>query len=362
MKTMLFSICALTSSLLCAQSAGNSVQATSTGNAIYSLGNSNYADSYGNGFVPYTQPRGVNLTPNSSSAASTPIKADVMINMRANSYVALLSVTQVGESIEETDSLMDIRLNQVFEALNKVGISIASTHVDFISMVPKYDFESTEKKYSKTFNEVPAGFEMKKNIHVKFEEHDRINDLISAAAKAEIYDLVKIDYNIADMDVVYEQLRKRAEEIIARKTESYTRMGFTLEAQHYASTQGSVYAMERYMKYTAAHTTSPKFKAEKPGKEKTVDINYSEKPSTIYYEKVPYSQFDVVLNPDMAEPGVQFYLNMTVNYKIVLADEAKQAKEDRDLDLQLRRAEIQQKIKNAGGQVNNNTTVTVRTR
>jgi hypothetical protein len=41
---------------------------------------------------------------------------------------------------------------------------------------------------------------------------------------------------------------------------------------------------------------------------------------------------------------------------------AKREKEDRDLDLQLRRAEIQQKIKNAGGSVNNNTTVTVRTR
>ncbi|MFN5372155.1 MAG: SIMPL domain-containing protein [Bacteroidia bacterium] len=362
MKTLSSLACLALSMSGYAQSAGNTIQAASTGNATYSLGNSNYIDSYGNGFVPYNQPRGVNLNPTSTNPTSTPIKADVMINMRANSYVALLSVTQVGESIEETDSLMDIRLNQVFDELKKVGISIASTHVDFISMVPKYDFESTEKRYSKTFNEVPAGFEMKKNIHVKFEEHDRINDLISAAAKAEIYDLVKIDYNIADMDLIYEQLRKKAEDIIARKTESYSRMGFTLEAQHYASTQGSVYPMERYVKYTAAHTTQPKIKADKPGKEKTVDINYSEKPSTVYYEKVPYGQFDVVLNPDLAEPAVQFYLNLTVNYKIVLAEVAKREKEDRELDLQLRRAEIQQKIKNAGGSVNNNTTVTVRTR
>jgi uncharacterized protein YggE len=362
MKTHFLFASLLASLSAFAQSAGNSVQAGSTGNSSYNLGNAHYNDSYGNGFVPYTQPRGVNLTPNSTSATSTPIKADVMINMRANSYVAILSVTQVGESIEETDSLMDIRLNQVFDELKKVGISLASTHVDFISMVPKYTFETTEKRYSKTFNEVPAGFEMKKNIHVKFDEHDRLNDLISAAAKAEIYDLVKIDYNVADMDLVYEQLRKRAEEIIAQKTESYKRMGFTLEAQHYASTQGSVYPLERYVKYTAAHTTSPKIKADKPGKEKTVDVNYSEKQSTIYYEKVPYSQFDVVLNPDIAEPGVQFYLNLTVNYKIVLEEVAKREKEDRDLDLQLRRAEIQQKIKNAGGSVNNNTTVTVRTR
>jgi transcription elongation GreA/GreB family factor len=64
----------------------------------------------------------------------------------------------------------------------------------------------------------------------------------------------------------------------------------------------------------------------------------------------------------MVEPTVQFYFNLTVNYKIVLADVAKREREDRELDLQLRRAEIHQKIKNAGGTVNNNTTVTVRTK
>lgn len=354
-KIFLFAFVISASFQLTAQSAGNAVNATSTGNNTY------MNDSYGNGYIPYQQPKGVNLNPSYNSSV-TPVKADVMINMKATSYVAILSVTQVGETIEETDSLMDIRLNNVFEELLKVGISIANTHVDFISMVPKYDFEATEKKYSKTFNEVPAGFEMKKNIHVKFDNHDRVNDLISAAAKAEIYDLVKIDYNVGDMDKIYEQLRAKAEEIVNRKVESYTRMGFTVEAQQYGSTQGSVYPMERYVKYTAANTTVPKVKPSKPGKEKPVEINYTEKMSTIYYEKVPYNQFDVVLNPDMVEPTVQFYFNLTVNYKIVLAEVAKREREDRELDLQLRRAEINQKIKNAGGTVNNNTTVTVRTK
>ncbi len=345
------------SSTLFSQSAGNAVEATVKSN---SMGNSIH--NIESGFIHYQQPKGVNLNPSYGGNSLTPVKADVMINMKATSYVAILSVTQVGENIEQTDSLMDIRLNNVFIELKKAGIPLSETHVDFISMIPKYDFETTEKRYSKTMNEVPSGFEMKKNIHVKFIEHDRVNDLISAAAKAEIYDLVKIDYNVADMDRIYDQLRAKAEEIIQRKVESYTRMGFTLEAQQYGSTQGSVYPMERYVKYTAAHTVAPKLRNQKPGKDKPVEINYAEKASTIYYEKVPYNQFDVVLNPDMVEPTVQFYFNITVNYKIVLAEVAKREKEDRELDLQLRRAEIQQKIKNAGGSVNNNTTVTVRTK
>ncbi len=342
-----------------AQSAGNAVVASPN-----SSGNQIYGDAYGNqSFLQHNAPKGVNLTPVSMGHSLTPIKADVMINMKATSYVAVLSITQVGETIEETDSLMDVRLNNVFEELLKVGISLKNTHVDFISMVPRYEFESTEKVYSKTFNEIPSGFEMKKNIHVLFTEHDRLNDLISAAAKAEIYDLVKIDYNVSNMDNIYAQLRQKAEEIINEKVKSYTNMGFTLEAQQYATAQGSVYPMERYVQYTAAHTVAPKLKSKKMGiKEKPVEINYAEKNKTVYYEKVPYGQFDVVLNSDMVEPTVQFYLNLTVNYKIVLAEVAKREKEDRELDLQLRRAEIQQKIKNAGGSVNNNTTVMVRTK
>jgi uncharacterized protein YggE len=293
----------------------------------------------------------------------TPIKADVMMNVRATSYVAILSITQAGESIFETDSLMDIRLNNVFNELRAAGISLENTHVDFISMLPTYEFELTEKRYSKTLNEVPSGFEMKKNIHVKFTDHDRVNNLISAAAKAEIYDLVKIDYNVANMDQIYTDLRKKAEEIINTKAESYKRMGFNLEVQNYGTTQGSVYPMERYVKYTAANTGIPKVYSKKSSKEKPMEYNYAEKNKTVYYERIPYGQFDVVINADMVEPTVQFYYSMNMNYKIVIEEIAKREKEDRDLDLLLRRTQIQNQIKAAGGNPNMvNTTVTVRTK
>jgi len=331
------------------QSAGNSLM-PSAGNSLLNTGNFN--------FVPYNPPRGVNLTTNSSGNGYTPIKADVLMNVQATSYVAVLSITQAGENVLQTDSLMDVRLNNVFNELNKAGIPIENTHVDFISMLPTYEFEMYEKRYSKTMNEVPTGFEMKKNIHVRFAEHDRINDLITAAAKAEIYDLVKIDYNVGDMNLIYDQLRIKAEEIIRKKSESYARMGFTLEAQNYTNTQGSAYPMERYVKYLAANTGVPKSIAKKSSKDKPVEYNYADKNTTIYYEKVPANQFDLVINADMVEPTVQFYYSLNINYRIVLEDVAKREKEDRDLDLQLRRAQIQQQIKAAGGQISSNSAVT----
>ena len=208
-NTLLLLFASLFFAQLNAQSAGNAT-ISSAGNMIDSRGNISSYSSGNINFMPYNPPAGVNLSTPSSSGGYTPVKADVMMNVRASSYVAILSITQTGESITETDSLMDIRLNKVFDQLRLVGIPMENTHVDFISMLPNYEFELTEKRYSKTLNEVPTGFEMKKNIHVRFKEHDRLNDLIAAAAKAEIYDLVKVDYNVTDMDAVYSQLLAKA--------------------------------------------------------------------------------------------------------------------------------------------------------
>ena len=56
-KLILSALVIFTAIQLNAQSAGNAVNASSTGNNIYSN------DSYGNGYIPYQQPKGVNLNP-----------------------------------------------------------------------------------------------------------------------------------------------------------------------------------------------------------------------------------------------------------------------------------------------------------
>jgi hypothetical protein len=65
---------------------------------------------------------------------------------------------------------------------------------DMLSFVPVYEIETTRKLFSKTYQEVPAGFEIQKNIHIKFTDARILDQLVTAAAKEEIYDLVKVDF------------------------------------------------------------------------------------------------------------------------------------------------------------------------
>ncbi len=48
------------------------------------------------------------------------------------------------------------------------GVKEKDVFTDMLSFVPVYEIETTRKLFSKTYQEVPAGFEIQKNIHIRF--------------------------------------------------------------------------------------------------------------------------------------------------------------------------------------------------
>jgi hypothetical protein len=115
----------------------------------------------------------------------------------------------------------------------------------------------------------------------------------------------------------------------------------------------------------AANTGIPKTYSKRASKDKPIEYNYADKNTTVYYEKLPYSRFDVVLNADAVEPTVQFYYSVTAQYKLQTIQQAKREAEDRDLDLELRRAQLRAQIKAVSGAGNSatvNNHVTVKTK
>jgi ketosteroid isomerase-like protein len=111
----------------------------------------------------------------------------------ADSYLAIFTFTQLGQSAEEADS-HDERLRKSSARVAKSGVKEKDVFTDMLSFVPVYEIETTRKFFSKTYQEVPAGFEIQKNIHIKFTDARMLDKLVTAAAKEEIYDLVKVDF------------------------------------------------------------------------------------------------------------------------------------------------------------------------
>lgn len=95
-----------------------------------------------------------NINVNSPSNKDIHISVKGLANLKANAYVAIFSVTQVGENKEEVNELINERINS---ALTKIKQNKdVETYVDMISFVPVYEFEVEKKLFNKkTYNEIP---------------------------------------------------------------------------------------------------------------------------------------------------------------------------------------------------------------
>lgn len=328
---------------------GYTAMAQSAGNVIYNQPPNTYANNNYGGvqMVAYTPPPGVNLAMNNTHGREQYIKTDIMMNVKATSYTAIFSITQNGTGINQTDSLMNYRIAKMVSEISRHAQIKFEHHVDFITLVPRYKKVIEDKRFSKTVNEVPDGFEMKKNIHVLFYNHDHLAQITAAAGKAEIYELAKVEYNVKDMDAVYDQLRVKAKEILDVKYAKRTALGFKLEMTSMGEIQGAVYPIERYASYMAFKNGMPEYAViesrKKGDKAQTVTSTSIEKTPVIYYERIPYNQFDAVINADAAEPCVQVYYSLQVNYRALNEEEELIKKEDRMLSVEMKKAEIKQK-------------------
>ncbi len=120
-----------------------------------------------------------------------------MLNVEATSYVVIFSLSQPGESIEETDQSMNARVEKIRTEVQKLpGTEV---YVDMISLLPVYELEENKKIFSpNTYQEVPKGFEMKKNLHIRYERAGDLDQIVTICAQNEVYDIIKVHYVVDD--------------------------------------------------------------------------------------------------------------------------------------------------------------------
>lgn len=238
--------------------------------------------------------------------AATPSSPDVlfsvkgMANVKADTYVAIFNVTQVGKTTEEVNLLMDERLKQ---ALKNVGNKPSvTTFVDMISFVPVYEFETQKKVFSKnSYNEIPKGFELKKNVHIRYTDPNLLNEIIAGLSKYEIYDLVRVDYFSNQIEAIKKELMAKASTLLQEKLQRYeTLLATDLDSlpKHVTDVYRMVLPVERYKSYQAYNSSSLNLKKE-------ANVNQADKSVTLYYQPIIDKEFDFVLNPTILEPVIQ---------------------------------------------------------
>ncbi|OQX99008.1 MAG: hypothetical protein B6I20_10370 [Bacteroidetes bacterium 4572_117] len=241
------------------------------------------------------------------------ININSLYNAKADKFVAIFNINQIGKTASEANELINNRINGVINDLVAKNITKEQIYVDMLTFVPEYEYEVEKKIFSKTYTEVPKGFRLQKNIHITYSNSKTINELVNACAKHEIYDLVKVNYYSENIKEIYDTLRIASIELIKEKIKSYEGLGIKLDNvfKLVAEDKFVKYPNDRYSSYTAFNSSSIDVI------KKRNNIKKRNKTKTYYYDPISAYSYDIVINPIINEPVIQYAINMKFRLDIV---------------------------------------------
>lgn len=250
--------------------------------------------------------------PTYTSDSVMTLSVNALMNVRANSFILVLGLSQISPKLEDAFQMIDERIDSF---IKNSGVEKDDYYIDFVSQTPIFGRTKEIKLFSKKMVEVPMGFELKKNIHVKFDNIDQADDFIKLAAQNEIYDIIRVDHIVNDHKEIYDTLRKECIKLLESYIVDFEKLGISFDAAFKTVEQKSycTFPISRYSSFTSYMPADYQ-----PLSEGSNEVSYVNPNSNIniFYNKLPYNSYDIIINPDIVEPVVQF--SQSVSMKIVL--------------------------------------------
>lgn len=239
------------------------------------------------------------------------IDASVLMNVKANEFVATFGVAEEGETVEACQAKMDATIAAFTEALKPLGLDPGALYVDFAAQTKVYGY----KVEGNLAREQLVGFELKKTVAIRYRDKALIDRLVVAASRAKVYDLIKVDYVVTDLAPVQERLAETAAAVVKAKAARHERLlGIKLRAvpQVYAERSSAYFPSEMYDSYTAGESEAV---SGGPDRSRTT-VQALRKSRTFFYNPLNADGFDRVIDPVVLEPVVQFTLYLKLRYEI----------------------------------------------
>ncbi len=248
---------------------------------------------------------------------STFVDAAVLMNVRADEYVAVFALFAVGETPGIAGAMMDATLAKFTASLDALDVAGVDRNVDFISQSRIYKLEISDDLTDEDKRPIAVekldGFELKKNVSVRFGDIKSLDALSAAAAAAGIFDLVKVDYLVKDAPAIRERLQLQTMNLIRQKTARYeAALGVKLgqPVQVVADSSGLYFPTGQYNFYAAAESENLSL----PYNRSRDAVLKARKSFSAYFDPLDGEGFDAVINPVVVEPVVQFTTYIKVKY------------------------------------------------
>lgn len=243
------------------------------------------------------------------------VNVKVLYNQVPDAFLAIFNVLQLGENAEDANDQMETRIEAILSGLSKIGIPRDEVFIDMISQIPIYEYEVQKKVFSKTYQEIPAGIELQKNLHVRFKDGNLMEKVVRLMAQQEVFELVKVDYLIKNQGKILQDVRKAALAYSQEELKSYSTLGVRYDTLPvlFNDSRKVIFPLTRYQSYPSKTSSSLKEKVKDPSQVQQVRT-----PKVVYYQALPTDDYSVVINPLVNEPCVQFHYELMLRYQLVL--------------------------------------------
>lgn len=245
---------------------------------------------------------------------TVPIRA--ISNQQPTEYIAILSVSQFADAADKAERMLTQRCKSFTSDLQRPPIQANQVITDFISLQPVYRPKyGASKKESETpkLGDNLVGFELRQNLHVSYTHAHQLTLILQAAAKNEIYELVKIEYRHKQAASIYEDLRKRSYEYLKTKMANLEQIGVSTENwEHYVEEQKLMYSPSGAYQTFATQQTIPSTAPFDPLKERPIWERLAS--NSQFYQRQPVETYDIVVNQDLLEPVMQFVYDLKIHF------------------------------------------------
>lgn len=246
------------------------------------------------------------------SATSMFVEASVLMNVRADEHVAVFGVMQECAAVPECTQKVDAAVADFTAALRQLGVAAEDVFVDFAAQNKIYGFELADR----VAKEKLVGFELKKNVSVRYRERLLLDRIVVAASRAGIFDLIKVDYVVRDPAAVHSRLAEEAARLVRQKVARHGQLlGIKLRQppQVYAEKPSVYFPTELYDSYAAAESENI---GQSYYDRQQYTVQGARKSRTFFFNALDAGGFDLVINPVVLEPVVQFTHYLKVRYEM----------------------------------------------
>ena len=148
-------------------------------------------------------------------------RADVRV--RPTDVRVVLAVTSEGETAPECQQTIDAAIDSLRAAWSKMGIEPERVVVDFIAVLPRYEWSSEKHGDLDAEVEKKAGYRMQTNVHLAARGDPEARAALAKALQQGITDIIAFDYWSKDLDEV--KVKVRAEAVKAARSKADALLG-----------------------------------------------------------------------------------------------------------------------------------------